>query len=73
MLKQKKKMDLQPSDLETALEVKRGQRKLRDLPDDERIRVASVLSRTTTTQFARMAQAKLFPKQPTYKHSRTRS
>jgi len=65
-------MPLQPSDLETALDVKRGQKRLKDLPDDERMRVSSVLRRTSDAQFANMAKAKEIPRQPTFRYAKHR-
>ena len=60
-------MTLQPNDLQTALDVKRGQRKLRDLPDEERARVATVMRRTSDAQFSDMARAQ---EQPRHRHFR---
>lgn len=65
-------MPLQPSDLDTALDVKRGLKRLKDLSDDERSRVSSVLRRTSDAQFANMAKAKEFPRQPTFRHAKHR-
>lgn len=44
-------------DLSTALSVRRGQRKLRDLPDDERTRISRLLRSVSGARFAELAQA----------------
>jgi hypothetical protein len=65
-------MPLQPSDLDTALDVKRGFKRLQDLPNDERSRVSSVLRHTTGAQFADMAKAKERPRHAAFRHSQNR-
>jgi hypothetical protein len=65
-------MELQPNDMDTALDVRRGLKKLHDLPTEERIRVATVLRKTTGAQFADMAKAKEKPRHPSFRYSQHR-